>query len=444
MHRIEYPNKLSNALRWLYKPYAFLDEAAAAHGPTFRMALPGAGNVLVTGDPDMIREIAANRNLVAGKGVKAMRPLFGGDSLMMLDGEAHRSHRQLLTPPFQKDLIVQYDDLTVSATLDAIRQIPVGEPFSMFEVLRKITQKIIVCIVFGVLPPEEEAQALHLIHAFMTSFDNPLTLYLKPLHVNLGRHSPWGRITLNRANLRGFILGQIKRFELTADNENSLLAYLIAKGGMPEPDMVTEIFGMLMFGHDTTAVAMAWVFAHLYSHPDIVRGLAHEANHMPLLGACIQESARLSPTVVQLLRAAAENLQVGGQPINKGEMVMPCLYLAHRNPAVFPKPGEFIPGRFMQTKGIHPPSGSPRPGGNPSPPGYGESPPPDAPHAYFPFGFGSRLCVGKPLAERQMPLIISTIYQNISLSLATSQPPEPVRYMVFIAPSGGTKMVRKS
>src|SRR5215470_2452050 len=96
-----YPNMISNAIQWFRDPYAFLDAAQSRHGLTFRVALPGMGNSLVTGDAQLIQEIIANKYLIGGKGINIMRSLFGGESLMMLHGETHRTHRRSLHGPFQ-------------------------------------------------------------------------------------------------------------------------------------------------------------------------------------------------------------------------------------------------------------------------------------------------------------------------------------------------------
>jgi len=420
-----YPNSIKNGIEWLRNPYAFLDEAQSKHGLTFTITLPGMGKSLVTGDSQVIQEIIANKNLVGGKGINVMRSLFGGESLMMLHGETHRTHRRLLIEPFQQSALTHFDDPIVQTTLDLLGEIPYDRPFSIFDVIRKITQISIIRIVFGNLPKAEEIQAQGLIHAFMTSFDSPLILFLKPLRFNLGIHSPWGRITHNQIQLRSFILSQIKSFRKTIENERSLLAHLIERGSLSDQDMVTEIFAMLMFGHDTTAVATSWTFAHIYSHPPVLARLQdelvssyHQDMDVTFLQACIDESMRLSPVVVQLLRVAEKDVNISGHKIKSGETVMPCLYLAHHNPAVFSEPGRFIPERFMT----------------------GDSPPY---YSYFPFGLGNRLCVGKHLAQQQMPVIISTIIQNTNLSLAQGYKPSPVRYMVFIAPKKGTLMVRK-
>jgi cytochrome P450 len=419
-----YPNPLSNSIRWFTDPYAFLDEAHARHGLTFRMALPGMGNALLTGEPELIRAIVAEKSLVGGKGINVMRALFGGESTIMLHGEIHRARRRLLMPFFHYPDLARYDDLTVQATLAALQQIPYDRPFSLFDYIRRITQTVIVRVVFGELAPDQEVAALELVHAYMTSFHNPLVLFLKPLRLDFGPRSPWGRFVRNRQRLREFIAGQLRTFQPRPENAASALAHILSQGDLTEDDAITEIFSLLMFGHDTTAVTIAWAFAHLYSHPEAVARLKVEpfsgarldADTPTFLQACINESMRLAPAVVQLFRVAEEDVRLDGHIVRKGEMVMPCLYLAHRNPQVFPEPERFLPERFL-----------------------GENFPA---HAFFPFGFGVRLCLGKALAQRQMPLIVSTIVQNAELSLAPGYVPAPVRYMVLIAPRQGTLMVR--
>lgn len=420
-----YPNILRNSLDWFAQPYAFLDAAQTKHGQTFRVALPGMGNVLVTGEPQLIQAIVANKNLVGGKGIQILRALFGGESLMMLQGNTHQQHRRIFTPMFRKPNLQLYDELTVDTTREMIRDLPVDQPFSVFELTRKITQFLIVRFIFGQLPPRQEAEALRLLQTFMTSFHNPLILFLRPLRLDLGPLTPWGRAVRNREQMQAFIREQIRSFRLSAANEHSMLAHILAQPEMSEAEMVAELFALLAFGHDTTSASMAWAFAHIYQHPEAVARIQAEPFgpqdldvETSFTQACIHESMRLSPIVVQLFRVAEQDVELPGHAIRKDEMVMPCIYLAHHNPQIFAQPECFIPERFMDGSSYL--------------------------HSFFPYGFGTRLCLGKPLAERQLPLILSTVAKNANLALASGYTPDPVRYMFFVAPRAGALMVRKN
>ena len=54
---------IKTAKWWLDNPYGFLDDAIKTRGLTFDLNLPVLGEVLMTGDPDLIREIVMNKNL---------------------------------------------------------------------------------------------------------------------------------------------------------------------------------------------------------------------------------------------------------------------------------------------------------------------------------------------------------------------------------------------
>jgi cytochrome P450 len=170
---------------------------------------------------------------------------------------------------------------------------------------------------------------------------------------------------------------------------------------------------------------MAWAFAHICRDRILVEQLRDESGDdwppdpeaLPLLKACIQESMRLCPVVVHLARTAAADLRLGGFEVRQGQKVIPCTYLAQHNPTVFPEPYTFRPERFMNGQRYE--------------------------HAYFPFGFGSRTCVGKPFAMRQMLLVHSTALRCVDLEPAPGYQLKPARQLVLIVPRGGALMRRR-
>jgi len=300
-----------------------------------------------------------------------------------------------------------------------------GRQFSFYEAARRISLKAIVRFIFGEHGPEEERSMELLVEDFLQSFRNPLVLYLRFLQVDLGPGSPWGRAIRNRDRLRARILREIDEQRKGRGPSTGLLASLVGSGAAPgDNDLATEVLTLLMFGHDTSAAAMAWAMAHLLQHPEAIEraraeaGAAGEPTRSPYLEACIRESMRLCPVVVHVTRVARRDLELGGYRVRQGERVLPSAYLAHHNQEVFPEPERFMPQRFLN-------------GHN-----YG--------HAYFPFGIGGRLCLGEPFAMRQMVLILSTFVAQASLEFATGYEAQPVRNLVLIMPRRGTLVVNKA
>ena len=112
------------------------------------------------------------------------------------------------------------------------------------------------------------------------------------------------------------------------------------------------------------------------------------------------------------LVAAAE---VGGRLYEPGVTLLPCTYLVHRRPDLYPEPARFRPDRFLERQ-------------------Y-------APHEYFPFGGGARTCIGASLAPLEMKIVLAEILSRCELVPAHQGPVRPVRHGTLLAPSDEMKFV---
>jgi cytochrome P450 len=412
--------------RWLVNPYGFLDAALRARGLTFRVRLPVLGDVLMTGDPRWIEEIVHHKDLDGGKTVTGLRSILGGRSLIMLEGEAHAARRRLVAPLFRGEGLAAYDELTVRATREVLSNLPRGQTFRLYGVLRRIGLRAMSAAMFGEGSALTE-QAENATERFLNSFRNPLILFLRPLRIDAGPWSPWGRALRNRSALCDFIRRQMQACH-KAPRDDTLLGRLVAEAfaSVEDEALVEEVLSLLLFGHDTAAAALAWAFAHIYAERACVERIRDEAGNEEVssdpdrfvfLKACIQESMRLCPVVVHLARTASADLQIGDFPVRRGQKVIPCTYLAQHNPEVFPQPDLFRPERFLNGQRYE--------------------------HAYFPFGFGGRTCVGRPFALRQMLLVLATAVRCVELDLAPGYRPTPTRHLVLIVPRGGNLMRRR-
>lgn len=425
-------NKIINSLAWLNHPYEFLDQAVESTGLTFLLDMPTMGEALVTGDPAYIAEIIKNKQLIGGRGTQALRPLLGDDSLIILEGEPHNTRRQIMTPFFKTSNIQKFDNLTLNATLDEISRLNKNEVFSIFTIVRRITLKVIIRLIFGQMTIEKEEYLTRLVTDYCFSFRNPLFLFVKALHFNFGRFSPWGRLNKNKKALYDFIITEIKqRQEHLNGNSSGLLDELIfmakkSSTTLTNDSIFNEVLSLLLFGHDTSAVTMAWLFFHVYKDEDVLAKLKIETTNNEqvikklgqdknsYLKASIFESMRLCPVVVHLTRVAEKETTLRGHHLKADSKVLPCIYLAHHNPDVFSSPYSYNPGRFLSQSDYH--------------------------YSFFPFGFGARKCIGEQMAMRQMQIILATFIRETNLTLDPQYTIKPERQMLLIGPSNGTMM----
>jgi cytochrome P450 len=91
-------------------------------------------------------------------------------------------------------------------------------------------------------------------------------------------------------------------------------------------------------------------------------------------------------------------------------------YLVHHDPRWYEDPEAFAPERWAE--------------------GQGEKPPR---HAYFPFGAGSRMCIGEPFARLEAILVLAAIAQRWRLRLAPGHPVE-LQPVITLRPRHGMLM----
>jgi cytochrome P450 len=134
---------------------------------------------------------------------------------------------------------------------------------------------------------------------------------------------------------------------------------------------------------------------------------------LPYLDATVKEVLRLRPVIPVVGRILKEPFTIGGYDLPVGTAVAPCIYLAQRNPDVYPEPEEFRPERFV---GVQP-----------------------DPYSWLPFGGGVRRCVGAAFAMYEMKLVLGAILAAYDLELA-QEPARIRRRAITFWPEHGTRI----
>jgi cytochrome P450 len=133
----------------------------------------------------------------------------------------------------------------------------------------------------------------------------------------------------------------------------------------------------------------------------------------------VHESLRLYPPTWSLLRDVQEADEIGGYEIPADTIILLNIYEAHRMPEFWPEPEQFNPHRFLP----EPVKERPR-------------------HAYLPFGFGPRQCIGRDLALTIIRLSLAMILQSYDISLAPGYRMERDAQL-SLGPRHGVSMILK-
>ncbi|XP_068592038.1 steroid 21-hydroxylase [Cebidichthys violaceus] len=155
---------------------------------------------------------------------------------------------------------------------------------------------------------------------------------------------------------------------------------------------------LLIGGTETTAAWLNWTVAFLLHRPELQAKVYDELctvlegrypkytdrHRLPVLCSLINEVLRLRPVApLAVPHRAIRDSSIAGYFIPKNTVIIPNLFGAHHDPAVWSDPYSFKPERFLEG------------GGNSA-------------RALIPFGGGARLCLGESVAK--MELFLFTAY----------------------------------
>jgi len=422
--------------RWAVDPLALLDEAARAHGDAFTLNLWRlAPRTVVFSHPRAIEQIftAPVDALHAGEPSALFETFVGKRSLFVLDGAAHATHRRFVQPAFHGARLRLYFDLMREAIDRRIDTWVVGRPFSLHDAIKGVTLEVIVRALFGDAAAASlaslEAQARTLIELAARPH-----FLIPALRVDLGAWSPWGRVVRFMRELDGFVHAEITRARQRPDAARSdLLATLVAArdegGQLSNAELRDEIVTLLVGGTDTTASTVAWLFAELLRHPEVMRALADEVDRvtggaplahehlgaLDLMDSAIKESQRLHPVVPNAIRLLKRPMTIGGWDLPAGAEVLPSMYLTQRRPDLYAHATRFVADRFVAKRA--------------------------SPYELFPFGGGPRICVGRAFALHEVKAMTARFLQRARLVDAARGPLRAVRRGITVAPADGVPAV---
>jgi cytochrome P450 family 110 len=417
------------------RPFAFLDTCARHYGDWFTLRFPGLAPFVFTSDPEAIADVFSGdpEQLYAGEANAPLGAFMGPQSVLFLDGAAHLRQRRLLLPPFHGERMQAYAETMLAITDREIDAWPLGEPFPIHRSFRAITFEVILRTVFGFDEGPSLARLRNRLARLFTIFAGAAgTLIALPaLRVDLGRLTPWGRVVRLRRDVDEILYAEFaQRRRVGTGGRADVLSLLLEardEQGAALSDAVLrdEMLTLMLAGHETTAASLAWVIHRVLQRSDVVAELKAEVarvgcepqriNDLTYLDAVIKETSRLEPVIPNVGRRLHVPLRIGGRDLPAGPIVAPCIYLAHRRPDSWVEPERFEPERFVDRR-INP-------------------------AAFFPFGGGTRRCLGAAFATYEMKVVLARILSRVELHPAPGYRARLVRRSIAFTPSAGLPVV---
>ncbi|HEU4405586.1 MAG TPA: cytochrome P450 [Polyangiaceae bacterium] len=411
----------------------YLAECQARQGDPFVVPLFGLGRIVITGHPEGVRDVFAMPNTVCEpQGPNPLEPILGSGSIFLMKGDRHRRERRLMTPLFLAERMRAYGPQIQALTLAEMRRWKVGEPVEAQAFTHALALQVILRVIFGVRSPERRAALHGAISDLLHSYTVPLAL-VPPLRRDLLGLTGWKRFTRARERVRALLLEEIagRRREGGAGREDILSLLVEARypdgGGLSDEALHDALCTLLVAGHETVALGLAWAFHFALNDDSVGDALRAELeplgadatpealSALPYVGALAQEALRRHPNVPVVARQLSESASVRGVELPKGTSVSVGVALLHMNPDVYPDPERFRPQRFLDRS-------------------Y-------APHEFAPFGGGVRRCLGAAFGLYEMKVVLGTAFSRARLAPVPGPAPRAVLKGISYAPDRPIRMV---
>jgi cytochrome P450 len=308
------------------------------------------------------------------------------ESLVVFDAPVHLKYRKLTQEWFMpKNLGRLEADIRALATATIDRLVASGGEGDFVKLVSSPYPLHVVMQILGV-PEADEARMLMLTQQMFGGQDEDLS------GSGMANMTPDQITTLVAGAVADFEayfarLAEEKRANPTDDVASVIANAKVDGAYLNERDMAGYYIIIASAGHDTTSASTAGAMWALAKDPAQFARIKADRSLLPGL---IEEAIRYTSPVQNFMRTAAEDVDIGGQKIAKGDWLMLNYVAANHDPAQFADPRRFDASR--------------------------------SPNRHLAFGAGAHQCLGLHLARMEMKILFEVLLDRIESVELAGQP----------------------
>ncbi len=425
-------------------PPAYLMSVAREFGDLVHLKL-ARQSAYVVSHPDAIRDILVTNqsNFLKSRMLERAKLLLG-EGLLTSEGEFHTRQRRLVQPAFHRDRLVRYASDMVACAENQSRlwesRADAKAAVDVSEEMMRMTLAIVGRTLFSADVSSDADDIGGAITQIFSLFDTlllPFSDLMRRLPLPSVR-----RFEEARARLNKIVYRLIAERRASGKDAGDLLSMLLLAqddedhSQMTDQQVRDEALTLLIAGHETTANALTWAWYLLSQNPEaearmheeldrVLGGRApgfEDLGRLPYTTGVFSETLRLYPPAWAVGRRAKQDYAIGDYVVPANSILLMSQWVVHRDPRWWTEPEKFDPERWSVMAGVaadREQALASGPGASPNPKNRAEDRPK---FAFFPFGGGTRVCIGERFAWAEGILVLATLAQRWKLRLEPGHP----------------------
>ena len=312
---------------------------------------------------------------------------------------------------FNSDRLAAYAERVVAETNIMLENWRSPKIRDVHQEMSCLTTKIIVRAMFGADATETAEEIVRAVDKIMQQYAARAEMFfLLPTWLPTGENRQANQA---KERLNKIVYGIVEQRRQQSKSKDDVLSTMLnakdeAGNRLSSKELRDEVMTLLLAGYDTTANALTWTLMLLAQNPEVEAKLIAEVTfvladrppaiadipQLPYTEMVIKESMRLYPPAWILSRELICDCKIGGYDFSRGTVVYFSQWAVHRATRFFPDPEQFNPDRWANNLEQRLPR-----------------------CAYFPFGAGARVCIGKAFSMMETILILAMVVREFQLTL---------------------------
>lgn len=331
---------------------------------------------------------------------QGIRDARRGIGLLNMNGPEHRRARRVATPSFKPQAALAHRGLIARLAAEEADSWTPGEPFDLTDRMRRLTLRIACLCFFGVDIADRADHIGRMVQDMLALRYFASSIRYFPFDLP---GTPYRRLLTVIRRLDDALADIIEARRADGDRPDLLQSLMDARDdgrGFSDDQLVGQLTTLLVAGHETSSNTLAWTLLLLSQHPAEYDKLLADLPEHPgtdfafpaSLDHVLKETLRLLPPGPNTSRIAVQPTAIGGHEIPAWCQVVTSKFATHRDPAVFPEPLRFHPGRWATAK--------------------------PSLYEYLPYGAGPHACIGASFADLEMKTVLAAVLGRYRLDPA--------------------------